>query len=63
MEDNGSSSEEELELMALAVALVTRKRKRKHRIWVREVFQTRKEHGIGNLVDVMRVSNRYCYFK
>ena len=61
--DTSDSSEEELELMAVAVVLASRKKKRKHRVWVREVFQTRKTDGISNLVDVMRVSNRDLYFK
>ena len=61
---DSSSSEEELELMALAVALVAKKkRKRKHRVWVKEIYQNRKKEGIQNLVNVIRVSNRECYFK
>ena len=40
--DTDSSSDEELELMACVVAAIAaRKRKRKHRIWVREMYQTR----------------------
>ena len=59
-----SSSEEELELMAMAaVLLLTKKKKRRHRVWVKEIYQERRTNGIGNLVDVMRVSNRDCYFK
>ena len=58
-----SSSEEELELMAMAVILARKKKRRKHRVWVKEIYQERKNDGIGKLVDVMRISNRDCYFK
>ena len=63
--DSSSSSEEELELMAFAVALLEKKKKkRKHRVWVKEIFQNRgKKDGLHKLVNVMRVSNRECYFK
>ena len=61
---DSSSSEEELELMGLPVALVAKKNeKRKHRVWVKEINQSRKIEGIQNLVNVMWVSIRECYFQ
>ena len=60
-----SSSEDELEMMGMVAAILTikKKKKRKHKVWVKEIFQNRKKDGIQNLVNVMRVSNRDCYFK
>ena len=64
LDSSSCSSDEELDLMALAVAIIAeRKKKRKHRIWVKEIYQSRKRDGIHKLISVMRVSNRESYFK
>ena len=52
---SSSSTDEELDLMALAAAIIAerKKKKRKHRIWVKEIYQSRKRDGIHKLISMM----------
>ena len=55
-------SDEELDLMLLAVLLIKKQKRRKRKIWVKEIYKTRKTFGIDGLVREMQLTSREVFF-
>ena len=70
MSDQSDSSEDEFDDMMMMLILLKRRKKRlqikkkKRKMWVREIFQGRKNQGVyNNLVQEMRLGDRESYFR